>query len=276
MSDAVTLLLRASFDGRMDLSGVVPDRLAALAEGDVARLPVRVGREMARVGDFFEVRGGRARELRVEGALPRMDYLGAAMSGGHLLVAGDAGAHLAEGMAGGSIDVRGDAGDDAGVAMAGGALRIAGRAGDRLGGAPPGAAKGMSGGEIVVEGSAGREAGARCRRGLIVVAGSVGPDAARAMIAGTVVVLGSTGAGAGRGNRRGSIVAAGPIDVPDTYAYACTFEPPYVRLLFTYLRVRYGVKPAELIAAGRYHRYCGDRGHPGKGEILVAQTRPGM
>ena len=53
-----------------------------------------------------------------------------------------------------------------------------------------------------------------------------------------------------------------------TYWYACTFRPPHVRLTMTYLRRRYGVAIDERVVGGRYRRYCGDAGNPGKGEIL--------
>jgi formylmethanofuran dehydrogenase subunit C len=152
--------------------------------------------------------------------------------------------------------------------MTGGVLTVSGSAGDRLCAATAGAAKGMTGGEAVVLGSAGRDAGARARRGLIVVGGDTGADAARDIIAGTVVVFGRTGPEPGRRSKRGSIVAVGGIDVPPTYRYACTYEPPYVRLVMTYLRRTYGLSVGDDVIGGSYRRYCGDIGHPGKGEIL--------
>jgi formylmethanofuran dehydrogenase subunit C len=148
-----------------------------------------------------------------------------------------------------------------GAGMAGGELVIDGDAGRRAG-------AGMTGGEIIVMGSAGAEVAARARRGLVVAAGEVGADAARAMIAGTLVVFGRTGARSGRGSRRGSIVALGGIDVPVAYWCACTYEPPHVRLMLTYLRRRYGLRVDERMVSGRYRRYCGDAGNPGRGEIL--------
>jgi formylmethanofuran dehydrogenase subunit C len=126
----------------------------------------------------------------------------------------------------------------------------------------------MTGGEIIVHGSVRDDAAALARRGLVVVGGDVGNFAARAMIAGTLVVFGRTAAAAGRGSKRGSIVAVGGIDVPATYRYACTFQPPHVRLMMTYLRRRYQLAIDERVLDGRYRRYCGDAGHPGKGEIL--------
>jgi formylmethanofuran dehydrogenase subunit C len=108
----------------------------------------------------------------------------------------------------------------------------------------------------------------RARRGVVVVGGDAGELAARSMIAGTLVVLGRTGAKPGFGNKRGSIVAAGAISIPTTYRYACTLESTFVRMLMVYLGRRHGLSIPEAVAGGRYKRYCGDLGRPGKGEIL--------
>jgi len=72
----------------------------------------------------------------------------------------------------------------------------------------------------------------------------------------------------GRGSKRGSIVALGGIDVPETYWLACTYQPPYVRLLLTYLRRQFAWKIDDRLLDGRYRRHCGDAGNPGRGEIL--------
>ena len=275
MSDAITLSLRAGVAEAIDLDGVTADRLAALSAAEIAALPVRAGGRPVPLGELFDVRGEQADRVRVEGSLARVDGLGAGMRGGEMLIDGDAGLRVGAGMTGGWIDVRGNAGDEAGLAMAGGALRITGNAGHRCGAAAAGASRGMSGGELVINGSAGDEAGARARRGLIVVGGDAGAQAARAMIAGTLVVIGRTGTGAGRGSKRGSIVSIGGIDIPPTYEYACTYQPPHLRLTFTYLFRRYGLSVDGAVLDGRYRRYCGDAGDIGKGEILewVADSR---
>lgn len=268
MSAVVVLTLRASPDGPVDLAGVVPDRIAALAEREIAALPIWMGGRQLPLGEIFAVSGERAASVRVENGAQLLDGLGSGTASGALVVEGDAGRGVGAEMTGGTVEVRGSVGDDAGVAMAGGVLRIHGSAGDRLGSALPGAARGMTGGEILVHGSAGAEAAARARRGLVVVGGDVGERAARAMIAGTLVVLGRTGAAAGRGSRRGSILAAGGIEVPTTYQYACTYRPPHARLTCTYLRRRHGLDIPDRVVTGRYRRWCGDAGDPGKGEIL--------
>ncbi len=268
MSDAITLTLRSAPESALDTDGLAADRLAALSARDIAALPVWTGSREAQVGDFFDVRGDRSPRVRIEGALGRVHGLGAGMAGGELVIDGDAGTRVAAALRGGRVEVLGNVGDDAGTAMSGGVLRVRGSAGDRLGAASPGASKGMTGGEIVVDGSVGVEAAVRARRGLVVVGGDAGRDAARAVIAGTLVVFGRTGADPGRGSKRGTIVAFGGIEPPATYWYACTFEPPHVRLTLMYLRRRYGLSVDEDILNGRYRRYCGDAGTPGRGEIL--------
>jgi formylmethanofuran dehydrogenase subunit C len=268
MSGTVTLSLSAPVDAALEVDGVTADRLAGLAEREIAALPVRLGSRSAELGDFFGVRGERSDRVRVEGALARVHGLAAGTTGGEMIIDGDAGHRVAAEMTGGSVEVRGSVADFAGAAMGGGTLLVTGNAGDGLGAAVPGASKGMTGGEIVIGGSAGADAAARARGGLLVVAGNVGDYAARAMIAGTLVVLGRTGAEPGRASKRGTIIAVGGIEVPITYWHACTFQPPHVRLTLTYLRRRYRLAIDDKVAGGAYRRYCGDAGDQGRGEIL--------
>ena len=268
MSETITLTCRGAVESPLEVDGLTPDRLAGLAEAEIASLGVRAGTRVARLGDFFTVRGGRSDRVRIEGTLDQVHGLGSGLASGELVIDGSAGDRVGAQMTGGTLHVLGRVGHDAGVAMAGGVLQVDGSAGDRLGGATPGAARGMTGGEIVVRGSAGAEAAMRARRGLVVVGGDAGDHAARAIIAGTLVVFGRTGADPGRGSKRGSIIAIGGIPVPATYAYACTFAPPVVCLLMTYLARRFGITAPLAVVHGRYRRYCGDAGQPGKGEIL--------
>lgn len=269
LTKVVALALKARPDDRIDLEGVTPDRLARLSMREIAALPVWVGTRQRTLGDVFDVHGEHADRVHLSGDLRAVDGIGAGMTAGEIVVEGDAGSRVGAGMTGGVVRVNGSVEHDAGQAMSGGLLFVAGDAGVRLGSAMPGASKGMAGGEIVVGGSAGAEAASRLRRGLVVVMGDVGEDAGRAMIAGSLIVFGRTGANPGRGSKRGSIVACGEISVPETYRYACTFEPPHVRLTLMHLRRRYGVAIDDHFVTGQYQRYCGDAGGPGKGEILV-------
>ena len=250
MSDSVRLVLRAGSGVRVDFGGVTPDRCASLTERQIAGLTITVSGRATAVGDLFDVHGGEASRLEIDGDLSLVDHVGAGMMGGELVV-------------------RGPVGDDAGVAMSGGVLRVHANAGHRLGGGLPGASKGMTGGEIVVDGNAGDDAAARIRRGLVVVGGSTGASAGRAMIAGTLVVFGVVGDHPAQGNKRGSLIALRDIQVPSSYRYACTYEPPFVRLLLTHLARRYGLPVETRALDGLYRRFCGDAAGPGKGEILT-------
>lgn len=270
MADVVQLRLRETPAGPLRVAGLTADRVAALSEGAIAALPAWVGRDACRVGDLFDVRGGLAPVLHIEGPLDRVDGLGEGMLGGTLVVDGSAGGRVGVAMQGGTIEVRGSVGDDAGLAMAGGRLRVAGDAGDRLGANAPGERTGMRGGEILVDGSAGAACGVRMRRGLVVVRGAVGIGAARDLLAGTLIAFGPIADDAASGNRRGTLVAAGGITVPPGYRYACTYAPPHLLVMFRHLqRTGFGVDDA--LVAGRYRRFCGDAGRPGKGEILVLE-----
>jgi formylmethanofuran dehydrogenase subunit C len=269
MSSRVVLLPRTGVHGSLDVEGLTADRLAALSEHEIAQLPVWHGRRRAPLGEFFDVRGGNASDLVIQGSVPHVHGIAMGMLGGDLLIDGDAGNATAADMRGGRVEIRGAAGDDAGAGMSGGVLDIRGDTGDRLGAARPGARNGMSGGEIVVRGSTGVDAAAACRRGLIVVMGNAGADAARSMIAGSLLVVGRCGDGAARLNKRGSLLVIGGIEVPSSYRYACTFRPPHVRVTLTHLARRYGLSFDAAVVNGRYRRLCGDLMAPGKGEILV-------
>ena len=86
-------------------------------------------------------------------------------------------------------------------------------------------------------GSAGPRAGAPMRRGLVAVAGDAGDRTGLGMIAGTRGVFGA----AGHGRRDSGPSAArswrsARSTPPPTYRYACTYRPPYLRLLLDRLR----------------------------------------
>lgn len=249
MSEHVTLTLRAPLEQTIDATCIQPDAFASLSEREISALPVWGGRTQHTLGDYFAVRGGSSSRVRVIGDVRSATEIGAGMTGGELVIEGNAGSGVGTGMSGGSIHVRGNVGD-------------------RIGAASPGAARGMSGGEIVVEGSAGSDAGARMRRGLLFVGGDASDRAARAMIAGTVIVIGHVGAEPAHGNKRGTLVAGDGVPIPVTYRYACDYQPPHVRLALTYLARHYGLPIHPRLIDGRYSRYCGDAGTVAKGEIL--------
>jgi formylmethanofuran dehydrogenase subunit C len=247
-----------------------PDRLAGLSRAEIERLELWHGNRPVALGELFAVSGDGANDLRVVGDLVRVGGLGAAMAGGRLTVAGSAGPHVGAGMRDGELIVEGDAADWAGAAMRGGRLVVRGSAGRRLGGAYAGARAGMRGGEIVVHGDVGEEAGAGLRRGLIAVAGRTGPAAGLSALAGTIVVLGLLGDHPGAAMRRASIVAMTGAGLLPTYARACTYRPPFLRLCLRRLR-ELDLPVSDEQIEGRYTRWSGDGLELGRGEILILE-----
>lgn len=262
----VRLTLRAAPSVPLEASCVRPDAFAALSNTEIAQLPVEHGRERARLGDFFDVRGERSDQLRIEGDVRRAKRLGAGMSGGNLVIAGSAGRHTGAGMSGGRLVVEGDADEWTGLGMRGGILEVGGDAAAGFCGAAPGSSRGMTGGLATVRGSVGARAGERLRRGVIAVAGSAGPYAGAHMVAGTLVVRGALGPGAGVGLKRGTIVAGGALELLPTFRYACTYRPGFVDLLLLSLK-RHGFDAGPL-GGGTFARHVGDCADLGRGEIL--------
>jgi formylmethanofuran dehydrogenase subunit C len=265
----LTLTLRVQPAVPLEAEALCPDRLAGASGEEIEALPVWHGKERTRLGEFFAVSGS-GDDVRVEGDLSRVKFVGAGMTAGRLTVAGDVGMHAGAGMRGGELHVEGDAGDWAGAGMRGGRLVVRGSAGRQLGGVYAGERAGMRGGEIVVHGDAGAHAGAGLRRGLIAVAGTVGDAAGLRMLAGTIVALGGLGARAGAGMRRGSIVTMAPAAPLATFVFSNVYRPPFLRLYLRRLR-ELGLSVSDAQIDGRYARWCGDGLELRRGEILILE-----
>jgi formylmethanofuran dehydrogenase subunit C len=267
----LTLSLREQPTVPLEAEGLSPDRLAGLRRAEVEALGVWHGNRRAQLADFFTVSGDGGEEVRVEGDLRSVKFIGAGMMAGRLTVTGDAGMHTGAGMCGGELVVEGDVGDFAGTGMRGGRLVVGGSAGHQLGGALPGERAGMRGGEILVQGDAGDQVGAGLRRGLIAVAGRVGDAAGLRMLAGTIVALGTLGAVPGAGMRRGTIVAMSEVTLLPTFTFACSYRPPFLRLYLRHLR-GLGLSLADEQVEGRYARWSGDGLELRRGEILIFEA----
>src|ERR687891_1296997 len=265
----LTLTLREQPVVPLEAEVLCPDRLAGASREEIEALPVWHGNERTRVGEFFAV-SGTGDDVRLEGALSRVKFVGAGMTTGRLTIAGDVGMHAGAGMRGGELHLEGDAGDWTGAGMRGGTLVVRGSAGRQLGGVYPGERAGMRGGEIVVHGDTGAQTGAGLRRGLIAVAGRVGDAAGLRMLAGTIVALGGLGAVAGADTRRGTIVSMSELTLLPTFVFSCIYRPPFLRLYLRRLRAL-GLAVSDDQIDGRYARWCGDGLELRRGEILILE-----
>ena len=240
---ALTFELKHMPDQRLDLSPLVPAKLAGLNRKEIEALQIGTTRQKLTVGDAFKVKGKDSNTLHFAGTDARCDKIGAQLSGGEIHVEGDVGAYLGTFMKSGKIAVRGSTGALAAASMAGGHIAIWRNVGDQACGVGVGDTMGMKGGFVTIGGNAGGR-----------------------MIAGTLLLKRGAGRYAGFGNRRGSLIfTEKPRDILPTYSDCGVMEFDYLRLLEQWLRgqgmsIRLGAKARRLM---------GDMAVLGKGEMLI-------
>jgi len=266
----LNLTLRETPAQRVDLSPLTAGHLRGRGLEDVAAIELATGNRKVRLDSLFTVSGTFASELEIHGACDRLDYIGAGMSHGRVVVRGDVGAYLGAGMSGGSIVVRGNVGAYAATGMRGGRIHVYGSAGDFLAAARPGERHGMQGGLVVIDGDAGDRLGDRMRRGMVLVEGNAGDYCASRMVAGTIAVWGSVGKLPGLGMKRGTLLLQSPPKaLPPTFndcgEYPLNFLTLLVRSWRT-LQSKYSTLPDSGL---RVRRFMGDVANGGRGEILV-------
>ena len=285
----MTILLTAKNSGaetnsqRISLKSITPERLIGLSETEIAKLPIRVGKEFCDLAEIFTIR-----HKAENAAQPKMqiitqglmlDHIGADLTAGEIEIDGTAGAYVGAGMSGGTITLHGQADYGAGMAMSGGQITLYGNAATQLASAKPGALAGMAGGVIIVHGDALGDVAMGMKRGLVVVKGRVLGMTGATMIGGTIMVMGSLAGNIGVAMRKGSILALGGFADAKGNAQALPYVPSFADCLSHDLGImRLWQREAaslglhdiadKLTAPRKFHRLMGDRAQNGIGEIL--------
>lgn len=197
---------------------ITPDAFAGKKAEEIADLPVYMGREEHRLGDFFEVSGQAGAtpaetKIIVNGDLSRVKYIGMKMTAGEIVVNGSPDMYVGAWMQGGTITVNGDVDAFAGTGMKGGEITITGNAGNYLGSAYRGDWRGMTGGKIHVKGNAGSDIGTFMNGGEIVIDGDVDVHVATHAEGGKIVIKGDAKRRLGGQMVEGEIYVFGKIDV---------------------------------------------------------------
>jgi formylmethanofuran dehydrogenase subunit C len=264
----LVLTLRRRPEQRLDLSPLVPHRLAGKGADEIGKIALQTTRTPVTVADIFGLRMGDTAQIRIEGSGDRLDRIGHGMTDGEIVVEGDVGAKAGRLMSGGRLVIRGHAGPWAGSAMTGGTIDILRTAGDHLGGPFGGETVGMRGGVIVARGGAGDRVADRMRRGTIVIEGPCGAYAGSRMIAGTLVLLRRAGPLPGYLMKRGTIVlGAGSDELSPTFIDCGIHALVAMRLLSDFVGAYSRRAGAWLRRPLR--RYAGDMAVLGKGEIFI-------
>jgi formylmethanofuran dehydrogenase subunit C len=268
----LTFTLRQAPAQMVDMSALIPDRLAGKTLDDITRIELASGNRRLRVGDLFDVAGEASlNQVAIRGSTDRLAQIGAHMQDGAITVEGNCGPYVGLGMRGGKISIEGGTGAFTGCGMRAGTIEVRGDAGDFAGSALPGDKQGMRGGSIVIHGKAGDRVGDRMRRGVILIAGDAGAYCGSRMLAGTIIVAGRVGAIPGFGLKRGTLMLAhAPAEVPATFQDAGEHTLLFLTLLAKYFERQGKPFDAFLPLANRVRRYNGDLATGGKGEMLLS------
>lgn len=258
----------AASEERLDLSQLTPSRLAGLAAADIARIPVGSSTRKLTVGDAFAVSGKAGDRVTILAGTSRLDFVGADLDQGTVVVEGDVGAYAGRGMRGGRLEIKGDAGAWLASGLAGGIVYVRGSAGGFVGGQRPGDRFGMVGGIVIIEGHSGDRTGDRMRRGTIIVRGRCGANAGSQMIGGTIWAEQGFGPGPGLLMRRGTLLGPSVEKLLPTFVDTGRHDLVILRILTRYLEASLGpLAPRPL--SGAVRKYAGDLATIGKGEILI-------
>jgi len=269
-TDSVHLRMKEEPKLPLEAEVLSPVVIGNLSQKEIQKLPVFMGKHQYQLSDFFEVEGEKSVCLVLHGDLAKVKRIGHSMTGGSIVIHGNAGMQLGAAMSGGSIVVHGNTTDWLGAEMSGGLIRIHGNAGGQVGAAYRGSRKGMRGGVILIDGDAGIEVAMRMRRGLICIQGRVGDFAGLQMLGGTLFLGSKVGLRTGAWMSRGTIVATEPVKLLPTFIYACTYEPGFLRLVFRQLH-DLRMPGVNHFREGIARRYIGDTSGLGKGEILILE-----
>lgn len=264
----LSLTLRQAPHQAVDLSPLLPSKLAGLSTGDIERIVLADGHTALRVGDLFAVSGTPGETLTISGTSGELDHIGSGLDAGTIVVEGNIGNYAGSSMKGGRLDIRGNAGGYVASCMTGGIITVTGSVGDYVGGTRPGDRFGMLGGAVVIEGSTGTRAGERMRRGIIVVRGKFGSAAGSRMVGGTLWTETGFGADPGPLLRRGTLIGPAVERLLPTFSDCGYNDLGILRIISRYVSQTLGpLAPKPL--PPKVRRLAGDLATIGKGEILL-------
>jgi len=265
----LTFTLRAAPSTQaLDLSALVPSKLAGLSLSEIEKIRLGAAEDAPSAGDVFVVSGAPGAALAISGGSALFDYVGAGLDAGDITVEGAVGAYAGRGMKGGRLTIAGDAGAYLASTAKGGLIHVKGSAGSFLGSTRPGDRFGMLGGTVVVEGHVGERAGERMRRGIVIARGTFGPAAGARMVGGTLWTETGFGARPGPLLRRGTLIGPKVDELLPTFSDCGRIDPVILRILSRYVAETLGPLAPKALP-GSVRKWAGDRATIGKGEILL-------
>ncbi len=245
----------------LDLRHVRPDDFMGKTLDEILRLRAWEGGIRITLGDLFDVveapreapKDAKFIEIEIQGELankPR--YIGYRMSGGKIIIRGDAGHLVGYKMSGGSIVVYGNVGNWLGAKMKGGEIEVYGNAksfvGAKLLGEKSG--RGMRGGSIIIHGSADSFIGFGMGGGMIIIENNAGDSIGVDMSGGTIIVQNNAGLHHGVGMSSGRVIIGGRVEnvMPSFYIDSIV---PEVRVRGRIFKKPFALFIGDVIVGGR-------------------------
>jgi len=264
---ALTFTAKQPTAQRVDMSPLVPHKLAGLSVAEINAIELQNGKRKIRVDDLFDVSGTDTQNIVIKNSFDKLDFIAKELQEGSLTVEGDTGAYLGMSMKNCKLMVNGNVGLYAACEMKSGLLTINGNTGDFLGAALPGNKQGMKGGTIIVKGNVGQRAGDHMRRGLILIEGDAGDYCGSRMIAGTIAVMGTTGTFLGYAMQRGTLLLWQQPSLSATFNDCGSHTLAFLPILFNSFKKFDSKFSTE--SFNRVQRYGGDMAEKGQAEVLV-------
>ena len=215
--DVVKFTIKDTPELYLEAENITPDAVAGKSASEISDLPLFMGNQTLKIGDYFTVEGkagATAAETKivVSGNLTKVKWIGAHMTAGEVEVLGNPDMYVGARMKGGKITVKGNVNSFCGIGMTGGELIIEGNAGNYIGAAPIGDWRGMQGGKIVVKGNVGSDLGDFINGGTIDVGGDADVHVATHAEGGTIIIRGTAKGRVGGQMVKGDIYVLGGVE----------------------------------------------------------------
>ncbi len=125
----LTFRLTSAPQERLDLSHLTPRKLSSTPLAEVLKLNIGSTKDGLSLGDVFAVSGKPGDTVKIESGSARLDFVGAELDHGTIIVEGDVGVGAGRNMRGGRLEIKGDAGTLLGSGISGGEIFVKGSAG---------------------------------------------------------------------------------------------------------------------------------------------------
>jgi len=215
--NTVTLTLSNKPELFLECNNVTPDAFSGKSIEEIASLDVWEGKYRTNLGEFFTVEGKSGAtadetSIVVKGDCTRVKRIGQQMTGGEIMVEGNADMYTGGWMKGGKIHIKGNVDSFCGIGMEGGEILIEGDAGNHVGSSYRGEWRGMQGGLIRIKGNAGSDTATFMNGGTIIIGGNTFIHVSTHAEGGTVIIKGDAKSRVGGQMVKGNIYVFGSIE----------------------------------------------------------------